>query len=97
MVKNSVLGRGVRVHSGAIVEDSVIFDNCDIGRRAHIRRAILDKAVRVSEDARIGFDIESDRRDHHVTEGGIVVVERGKSAPGVRSRSKTILGRLYSV
>jgi glucose-1-phosphate adenylyltransferase len=33
MVKNSVLGRGVRVHSGAIVEDSVIFDDCDIGRR----------------------------------------------------------------
>ena len=31
-VRNSVLGRGVRVHSGALVEDSVILDNCDIGR-----------------------------------------------------------------
>src|ERR1700722_6712300 len=34
MVRGSVLGRGVRVHSGALIEDSIIFDNCDIGRRA---------------------------------------------------------------
>ena len=30
------------------IEDSVILDNCDIGRRAKIRRAILDKNVRVA-------------------------------------------------
>ena len=48
MVRNSVLGRGVRVHSGALVEDCVILDNCDIGRRAKIRRAILDKNVRIA-------------------------------------------------
>ncbi len=46
-VRNSVLGRGVKVHAGALIEDSVILDNCDIGRRAKIRRAILDKNVRV--------------------------------------------------
>ena len=45
MVRNSILGRGVRVHAGALVEDCVIMDNCDIGRRAKIRRAILDKNV----------------------------------------------------
>ena len=74
MVRNSVLGRGVRVHSGALVEDCVILDNCDIGRRAKLRRAILDKNVRVPEDAAIGYDLERDRRHHHVTESGIVVV-----------------------
>jgi glucose-1-phosphate adenylyltransferase len=80
IARNSVLGRYVRVHSGALVEDSIVFDNCDIGRRARIRRAILDKNVRVPEDAVIGYDLESDRRSHHVTESGIVVVE------GIRSR-----------
>ncbi len=45
MVKNSVLGRGVKVHTGAMVEDSIVFDNCDIGRRCKMRRAILDKNV----------------------------------------------------
>ncbi|MGC9971912.1 MAG: glucose-1-phosphate adenylyltransferase, partial [Bryobacteraceae bacterium] len=56
IVRDSVVGRYVRVHSGALVEDSIIFDYCDIGRRARIRRAILDKNVRVPEDAVIGYD-----------------------------------------
>jgi glucose-1-phosphate adenylyltransferase len=75
MVRNSVIGRGVRVHRGAVVEDSVIFDNCDIGRNARVRRAILDKNVRVPEEAVIGHNPEHDRRYHHVTESGIVVIE----------------------
>jgi glucose-1-phosphate adenylyltransferase len=79
MVRNSVLSRGVRVHSGATVEDSIILDNCDIGRRAKIRRAILDKNVRVPEDATIGYDLERDRAHHHVTESGIVVVAGERS------------------
>ena len=85
MVRNSVLGRSVRVHSAAVVEESVILDNCDIGRRAKIRRAILDKNVRVPEDATIGYDLESDRRYHHVTETGIVVVEGNRSPVDITS------------
>ncbi len=79
VVRDSVLGRYVRVHSGALIEDSIVFDNCDIGRRARIRKAILDKNVRVPEDAVIGYDLEQDRRHHHVTESGIVVVEGARS------------------
>lgn len=79
LVRGSVLGRGVRVHSGAYVEDSIIFDNCDIGRRAKVRRAILDKNVRVAEDATIGYDLERDRKLFYVTESGIVVVEGHRS------------------
>jgi len=80
IVRNSVLGRGVRVHAGALVEDSVILDNCDIGRRSRIKRAILDKNVRVPEDACIGYDLDRDRRHHHVTASGLVVVEGNRSA-----------------
>ena len=75
MVRGSVLGRGVRVHSGASVEDSIIFDNCDIGRRAKVRRAILDKNVKVPPGAAIGYDLDDDRQKYHVTDSGIVVVE----------------------
>lgn len=82
-VRNSVLGRAVRVHSGALVEDSVIFDNCDIGRNARVRRAILDKNVRVPEGASIGYDPEKDRELYHVSESGIVVVEGARSAVNV--------------
>jgi len=79
MVRNSVLGRGVRVHSGAVVDDCVILDNCDIGRRAKVRHAILDKNVRVPEDAQIGYDLERDRKFHHVTDTGIVVVSGART------------------
>jgi len=80
VVRKSVLGRGVRVHSGALVEGCVIMDNCDIGRRAKVRRAILDKNVHVPEDALVGYDLEADRaRGWHVTDSGIVVIGRQHS------------------
>jgi glucose-1-phosphate adenylyltransferase len=79
-VKNCVMGRGVRVHSGAMLEDCVILDNCDIGRRAKLRRTILDKNTRVPDDALIGYDLERDRAHHHVTDSGIVVVSGNRSA-----------------
>jgi glucose-1-phosphate adenylyltransferase len=73
-VRRSVLGRGVRVHAGALVDDCVILDNCDVGRRSKLKRVILDKNVRIPEDAVIGYDLERDRLHHHVTESGIVVI-----------------------
>jgi glucose-1-phosphate adenylyltransferase len=74
-VRGSVVGRGVRVHTGATVEDSILFDNCDIGRFAKVRIAILDKNVKVPEGVQIGFDLESDRKQYYVSESGIVVLE----------------------
>lgn len=79
-VRQSVLGRGVRVHTGALVEGCVIMDNCDIGRRAKVRRAILDKNVRIAAGTEVGYDLEADRaRGWHVTDSGIVVIGREHS------------------
>ncbi|MGP8247831.1 MAG: glucose-1-phosphate adenylyltransferase [Bryobacteraceae bacterium] len=85
MVRNSVLGRGVKVHSGAVVDECVILDNCDIGRRSRLHRAILDKNVRVPEDATIGFDPERDRQYHYVTDSGIVVVTGARTPVEITS------------
>jgi glucose-1-phosphate adenylyltransferase len=79
VVRNSVLGRGVRVLAGAQVDESVLFDNCVIGPGARVRRAIIDKNFRVPEDAQIGYDLEQDAALYHVTESGIVVVEGHRS------------------
>lgn len=86
-VRNSVIGRGVRVLSNAHVEDSIVFDNCVIGRGARVRRAILDKNVRVPDGASIGYDPEQDRLLYHVTESGIVVVEGHRSTVDVATMS----------
>jgi glucose-1-phosphate adenylyltransferase len=85
LVRGSVLGRGVKVHSNAYVEDCVIFDNCDIGRRARVRRAILDKNAQIPADATIGYDLERDRELYHVTDSGIVVVEGHRSSVDISS------------
>ena len=47
-----------------------------------VRRAILDKNVRVAEDDEIGFDLERDRQRKgcYVTESGIVVIEGTRSS-----------------
>ncbi len=78
-VKGSVLGRGVKVHTGARIENSVIFDNCDIGRHAKVRNAILDKNVKIERYAEVGYNLEEDRKKYYVTESGIVVIEGHQS------------------
>ena len=83
-VKGSILGRGVRVLEGAVVENSVIFDNCIIRKGARVRRAILEKNVEVAEHDTIGHDIEADRhRPGFHVEGTIVIVEGKRSEVAV--------------
>ena len=53
-VRNSVLFPGVTVLPGARIEDSVVMLDATVGRGAAVRRAILDKFVRVGEGAMIG-------------------------------------------
>ena len=73
-VRRSVLSPGVFVHSWARVEGSVLMHNVDVGRRAVVRNAIIDKNVRIPPDAQIGVDPAADRERFHVTEQGIVVI-----------------------
>lgn len=84
-VKGSILGRGVRVYDGAVVEDSIIFDNCVIGKGAKIKRAILDKNVVIPDGASLGVDPKADRANpnYTVTESGLVVVEGARSKVSV--------------
>ena len=82
MVRRSVLSPGVRVHSYAEVDSSVLLDNVKIGRNAVVRNAIIDKNVEVPEGARIGVNPELDRSRFTVSEGGIVVIGKNeKVAP----------------
>lgn len=76
LVERSILGASVRVNSYTYVTDSIIMDNCNIGRHAKIRRAIIDKNVNVPEHEEIGFDTEIDKKRFTVTETGIVVIPK---------------------
>jgi len=76
--RRSVISPGVHLHTHAQVEDSVLFQDVDVARDAVVRRAIVDKGVRVLPGARLGVDSDADRaRGFHVSEGGIVVIPKG--------------------
>jgi glucose-1-phosphate adenylyltransferase len=78
-VRRSVLSPGAHLHSGALVEDSVLMQDVDVGRDAVVRRAIVDKNVRIAAQAKIGVDAEADRERFHVSEGGVVVIGKGQT------------------
>jgi glucose-1-phosphate adenylyltransferase len=78
-VRRSILGPNVRINSYAIVEESIIHDCVEVGRHSRIRRAIVDKDVKIPPHASVGYDLEHDRqRGFCVTDGGVVVIPKGE-------------------
>ncbi|MCX7432618.1 MAG: glucose-1-phosphate adenylyltransferase [Planctomycetia bacterium] len=78
-VTRSIIGPGVRVNSFAWVEESILFEGVDIGRHARVRRAIIDKGVRVPPGMAIGFDPAADAaRGLTVSPQGVTVVAKGQ-------------------
>lgn len=76
-VDRSVLSPRVRVNSWARVDGCILMENVEVGRRAVVRRAIIDKNVVIPPGARIGVDPAEDARRFHVTESGLVVIPKG--------------------
>ena len=76
-VRRSVLATEVHVHSYSEVEGSVLFPGVDVGRRAVVRNAIVDKHVRIAPGAQVGVDPEADRERFTVSAGGVVVIGKG--------------------
>ncbi len=76
-VERSVLSNEVRINSYALVEDSVLMAGVEVGRRARVRRAIIDKGIKIPPGYEIGFDLKEDCKRFDVTPGGIVVIPKG--------------------
>ncbi|QJW92767.1 glucose-1-phosphate adenylyltransferase [Frigoriglobus tundricola] len=78
-VRRSILSPRVRVNSYAVVEDSILLDGVDVGRYCRVRRAIIDKDVRLPPYTVLGYDSEFDRRrGFTVTDQGVVVVSKAE-------------------
>ena len=75
-VEHSVLAPQVRINSYSHVQDCILMEGVSIGRRAKIKRAIIDKGVRIPEGTTIGYDLDADRARFTVTANGVVVVPK---------------------
>jgi glucose-1-phosphate adenylyltransferase len=78
-VKGCILSPAVRVNSYTEVENSILFQEVDIGRHCKIRKAIIDRDVHIPEGTTIGYDVAADKERYFVTETGITVVTRDYS------------------
>jgi glucose-1-phosphate adenylyltransferase len=67
------------VNSYAVVENSILFDGVDVGRYCRIRRAIIDKDVKIPPHTTIGYDLEHDRRrGFTLSDQGVVVIAKAE-------------------
>ncbi|MCG8449716.1 MAG: glucose-1-phosphate adenylyltransferase [Pirellulales bacterium] len=86
-VTGSVLGTRVRVEERAEVSDSILFRGVEVGKGAVLRKAIVDKYVRIPDGAEVGVDLQRDRRrGFTVSEGGVVVVPPLEGAEEIFAR-----------
>ena len=72
-VRNSVLGAGVRVMKGAVVEDAVIMEDVVVGEGATVKYSIIDEEVTIGKNCSIGKDRAEAK--------GITVIAAGLTVP----------------
>ena len=70
----SLLFTGVRAHSYATVENSVVLPYVDIGRSARLCNVVVDRGVRIPEGRVVGEDPVLDAERFRRTEEGICLI-----------------------
>jgi glucose-1-phosphate adenylyltransferase len=76
-IKNSILGRAVKVDSGCLIEDSIVMDFTYIGKGSLIKKAVIDRFNILDKHTKIGYSKEKDSKNYYLDSSGIVVVKRG--------------------
>jgi len=91
-VESSILFPGVRVARGAEVVDSVVMADTVIEAGARVRRAVLDKYVRVGEGAQVGLGDAAGPPDLHWLAGLVLVGKDAWIPPGGRVERPASIG-----
>jgi glucose-1-phosphate adenylyltransferase len=80
-VERSIVGRQCCIDGGAQVEDSILFDQVNIGRDVKLSRVVVEKGVTLRSGVSIGFDPALDQaRGFTRSDGGVTVVPREAAA-----------------
>jgi glucose-1-phosphate adenylyltransferase len=77
VARRSILSPRVRINSFANVEDSILMEGVEVGRNARIRRAIVDKYVKIPAGYSIGYDLIEDARRFVTSPQGVAVIPKG--------------------
>jgi glucose-1-phosphate adenylyltransferase len=94
-VEHSVLSPGVYIEEGAVVRDSIIFDDARIESGAIVNRSIVDKEALVSKNAYVGYgdDMSPNRDRPDILDCGITIVGKRAKVPAyVRIGRNCVIG-----
>jgi glucose-1-phosphate adenylyltransferase len=94
-VEHCVLSPGVYVEEGAVIRDSIIFDDTHIEAGAIVDRSILDKEVRIGRDSQVGYgdDWSANIERPDVVHDGITIIgKRANIGPGIRLGRNCVIG-----
>lgn len=94
-IRRSIIGLRSKIHEGTVIEDSILMGadyyetvvpskiSLGIGANCEIRKAIIDKNVRIGDGVRIinQAGLESGEGPHHVIRDGIVIVYKNAVIP----------------
>jgi glucose-1-phosphate adenylyltransferase len=75
-VRRCTLFTNVRVHSYAVIEDTVVLPDANVGRNARIKRAIIDSGCDIPPGLVVGEDPVLDAKRFYRTENGITLITR---------------------
>ena len=73
-VERSMMFSHSRVNSYALVRDSLLFPECDIGRGVRLSKCIVERGLQLPEGLVVGENPEEDARRFRRTEGGVVLI-----------------------
>jgi glucose-1-phosphate adenylyltransferase len=94
-VEHSVLSPGVFVEEGAVVRDSIIFDNCRIEAGAIVERSIIDKDVTVGKNAYVGYgdDFTPNLERPDIVNTGVSIIGKRAEIPAyIRIGRNCVIG-----
>lgn len=72
-----MLSPNVKIKRDAQVYESILMEGVNVGKKARIKRAIIDKDVSIPDGMVIGYEPKEDKKKFFVTDTGIVVVAKG--------------------
>jgi glucose-1-phosphate adenylyltransferase len=82
-IYNSIIFSNTKIDNGCNLDGVVALPGCEIGAGSQLKNVLLDNQCLVPAGTIIGEDPEEDRKRFHITEGGIVVVNREMLGQGV--------------
>ena len=86
-VDHSVLSPGVHIEAGAVIKDSIVFNDVFVERGAIIDRCIIDKEVRIGHGSQLGWGDDYSPNHHepkNLVGGFTLVGKRSLLPPGLR-------------